>query len=287
MSLILLWITTIVMSKTIDVITACKVIKDLASEEYKIKPDNFDSLSMELNNNENNTFNKIKTFIPFFNMYNSMLNGMNYAMNKGGLLDQLYLMDAIERMDKDEIEEYNKKPSAINALIIANRDKKKIDSYKPLFDESKSKAICVDYEKENKLRLLLLYHNLDRKGKIKIDEIRIEASPELIKNKEEYDTLLKSEVKRIHKLSTKRNIILDKYIRKIYKCKHKEYMSIGETVVKKEFESKEENIKNKGEKFDADKLNQIRREKEKLIREKNDLLNETHEEELKLEKRKK
>ena len=286
MGLLLVWISTIIVSKTMDVITTFKIIKDLADEEYKIKPDKLSTLKDELNNNDESIFNKLKSYIPFVNIFNSMLNGLDYACNKGQTLDQMYLLDVIERMDKEEIEEYNKKPSTIRALLITNKDKRKTDSFKPLMDDNKSKAICIDYEKENKFRLLLLYHNLDNKGRIKIDEMRISVSEKMIENKEEYDNLVKSELARIHKLSTRKVIVVDKFIKKLYKCKHKEYMSIGETIVDKKFESEEENIKEKGEKLNINKLVEIRKEKEKLIRERNDILNPTIEEEKKLEKKK-
>ncbi len=286
MGLLLVWISTIIVSKTMDVITTFKIIKDLADEEYKIKPDKLSSLKDELNNNDESIFNKLKGYIPFVNIFNSMLNGLDYASNKGQTLDQMYLLDVIERMDKEEIEEYNKKPSTIRALLIANKDKRKTDSFKPLMDDNKSKAICIDYEKENRFRVLLLYHNLDNKGRIKIDEMRISVSEKMIENKEEYDNLVKSELARIHKLSTRNVIIVDKFIKKLYKCKHKEYMSVGETIVDKKFESEEENIKEKGEKLNINKLDEIRKEKEKLIRERNDILNPTIEEEKKLEKKK-
>ena len=286
MGLLLVWISTIIVSKTMDVITTFKIIKDLADEEYKIKPDKLSTLKDELNNNDESIFNKLKSYIPFVNIFNSMLNGLDYACNKGQTLDQMYLLDVIERMDKEEIEEYNKKPSTIRALLITNKDKRKTDSFKPLMDDNKSKAICIDYEKENKFRLLLLYHNLDNKGRIKIDEMRISVSEKMIENKEEYDNLVKSELARIHKLSTRKVIVVDKFIKKLYKCKHKEYMSIGETIVDKKFESEEENIKEKGEKLNINKLDEIRKEKEKLIRERNDILNPTIEEEKKLEKKK-
>lgn len=286
MGLLWLWITTIAISKSMDAITVCRIAKDLAADGYKLKPNKFKEINSDLIGIDSESkIKKYRSLIPFFNVYSSIYTGLFYVTNKGEILDQLYLLDCIERMDKDEEEEYKNNPSAFTALRIANRDKKMFEQYEPLKDKTKSKAVCVEYEKENKLRFLLLYHNLDKKGKIKVDEIRIHVEKELLKNQEEYEELLKGELKRIHKLSNKEDIYLPNFIKSILKSKHKDYMKIGETIVDKEVEIEEENIKDSGEKLDASRLDEIRKQKEALIRERNDLLT-PEEPEKKLERKK-
>lgn len=284
MGLLFLWISTIVISKSMDVITSCRIIRDIADEGYKIKPDRFRDISSELTSDSTN-YTKIRSIIPFYNVFSSMNIGLEYFRNKGNILDQLYLLDTVERMDREEIELYNKKPSAFRAISIANKKSDKFKQYESLKDETKSKAICVEYNKNNKLRFTLLYHNLNNYGEIRIDEIRINVEEKIINNQEEYDTLLKSELNRIQKLCTHKHIFIGNFIKKIQKCKHKDYMRVGEIIVDKDIKYEEENIKNKGEKFNSSRLDEIRRKKETLINEKNRLISD-EEKEKKLERKK-
>ena len=286
MGVLWLWISTIVISKSMDAITVCRIAKDLAEDGYKLKPDKFKEISFDLVGEDSESkFKRFRSIIPLLNVYSSIYTGLFYVTNKGEILDQLYLLDCIERMDKEEEEEYKNSPSAFTALRIANRDKKLLEQYEPLRDKSKSKAVCVEYNKENKVRFLILYQNLDKKGKIKVDEIRIFIDKELISNKEEYNTLLKGELERLHRLASKENLELESFVRAINRSKYRKYMTVGDTVVDKVIETKEENIKEKGEPLNTSRLEEIRKQKEVLIREKEDLTRE-EEPEIKLERKK-
>lgn len=286
MGVLWLWISTIVISKSMDAITVCRIAKDLAEDGYKLKPDKFKEISFDLVGEDSESkFKRFRSIIPLLNVYSSIYTGLFYVTNKGEILDQLYLLDCIERMDKEEEEEYKNSPSAFTALRIANRDKKLLEQYEPLRDKSKSKAVCVEYNKENKVRFLILYQNLDKKGKIKVDEIRIFIDKELISNKEEYNTLLKGELERLHRLASKENLELESFVRAINRSKYRKYMTVGDTVVDKVIETKEENIKEKGEPLNTSRLEEIRKQKEVLIGEKEDLTRE-EEPEIKLERKK-
>ena len=286
MGLLWLWITTIVISKSMDAITVCRIAKDLAADGYKLKPNKFKEINSDLIGIDSESkIKKYRSLIPFFNVYSSIYTGLFYVTNKGEILDQLYLLDCIERMDKDEEEEYKNNPSAFTALRIANRDKKMFEQYEPLKDKTKSKAVCVEYNKDTKVRFLILYQNLDKKGRIKVDEIRIFIDKELISNKEEYNTLLKGELERLHRLASKEDLKLESFVNAINRSKYKKYMTVGDTVVDKKIETEEENIKDKGEPLDTSRLEEIRKQKENLLKEKEELTKE-EESKIKLERKK-
>lgn len=155
MNFIITWVITYIVSLIMKIGNALKLYKDAADLGYKI-------INKNLNELDNKTSNlDIKDwlmFIPFINIIYNIYQAYIYSGNKDDLLFRLKVLGLLERMDIDEAEEYNNKPTAINAFLSVNKVKaRKIQK------EEMEEAI-KDYEYTEKDRKYLLKYIKKQSG---------------------------------------------------------------------------------------------------------------------------
>lgn len=122
MELLIIWLMTILISIGLDINLSFKMLKDIADQGYKLEMDRFNELSRQMNPRVTKN-NKIDLFIPFLNLYNQFDKRMKYEQARPFLEDQLRIMDCITAFTQEEQENYNKKPTGFNALLIIIKSK--------------------------------------------------------------------------------------------------------------------------------------------------------------------
>lgn len=100
-----------------------------------------------------NKVNLLSMLIPVYNIMNVCKNIINYNNVRPMLLDQLNAMGVLEEMTVFEKEEYSKKPTALNALIIPLKTEARL--------ANALKLTTIDYNGTNKL----LYNYISFKKK--------------------------------------------------------------------------------------------------------------------------
>lgn len=108
--------------------------------------------------------------IPIFNIMQVFQRAIQYNNSRTTILEQLNVMDALEEMSEIEKQEYLKKPTGLNALLIPLKIKKRIsnaDSIKIDFDNEKSE---IFYEADDSFdNITILKVNGDA-SKLTVDE---------------------------------------------------------------------------------------------------------------------
>ena len=114
--LIALGLLSYPVSYAMNVISALKVIKDVADNGYKFNSDNLISF-YENNAVASEQLMKYRN-IPFINMAIALYGGISYKTNRDNILLTLNTTDCFEKMTKEEEEYYSKNPNAISAVLI-------------------------------------------------------------------------------------------------------------------------------------------------------------------------
>lgn len=121
LGLLILWLGTIVISMGVNISVALKMIKDIADAGYKLDYKRLSELG-DLNPN-NGKILRLATLIPMLNIMYSMNLIIQYNNQRDFMLTQLRVMDTLEKMSKEEQEEYEKNPTFLNAILIsANKE---------------------------------------------------------------------------------------------------------------------------------------------------------------------
>lgn len=110
-------IGTIVLSFGMDFSNGLRMYKDVADEGYKIDTKRLSEIQKELYPDAAK-MNIIKLLIPIFNIMHVFQKTAAYNEARNSILDQLNVMGALEEMNDLEKEEYAKKPTGFNALIV-------------------------------------------------------------------------------------------------------------------------------------------------------------------------
>lgn len=111
------WIVTSLLSIGLEVKNEFRLFKDAADIGYKIDLGKISNVSEKANINRNKT--KLLFFIPIVNIACVINNILLYNENREIFLDELSVLDALDRMDKNELEYYKKNPTSLNAYIIS------------------------------------------------------------------------------------------------------------------------------------------------------------------------
>ena len=117
MEILGIWIGTSILSIYMYLVSGFKIFKDVADAGYKFDAKRVSELSKYLNPNGSKV-TLISLLIPIYNIMHVLQNAMVYNNNRDMILDQLNAINALEEMTKEEKEEYLKKPTGLNAIII-------------------------------------------------------------------------------------------------------------------------------------------------------------------------
>lgn len=126
-----------------------RIIKDVADAGYKIDMKRVNELNNSLNLDHNSN---LEMFIPILNIIRVMESTMQYNSARPMILDQFNTLDCLQEMTESEKEEYLKKPTALNAILInvISEAKKESGIMKINFkDEHGQNQICFRFSESN------------------------------------------------------------------------------------------------------------------------------------------
>lgn len=140
MKIVVLWISTVAASFCIELTNELRMFKDVADAGYKINIDRLSDLSKKLNPDASK-ITLLSMLIPIFNIIQVFERITKYNNIRPMLLDQLSVIDALEEMSEIEKQEYLKKPTGLNAILVPFKLEARIaksDSVKIENDNEKS-----------------------------------------------------------------------------------------------------------------------------------------------------
>ena len=114
MGLLFVWLGTSVASFGLEIANELRVFKDAADAGYKI---DINKLA-DLKNFKTSKIMFLSLLIPIVNIMQVVQNTIKYNAARETILDQLSLVDALEEMSDVEKQEYLKKPTGLNAILI-------------------------------------------------------------------------------------------------------------------------------------------------------------------------
>ena len=211
------WLTTIVISGTIDSISISTIIKYIYDSGYKFNIERINELNDEITDDcsEESGYNqsKIETLIPLWNITKSYYFGYQCVQSKDKVITLLLAMNAIERMNKEELEEYNKRPNVIHALRLSFKDEENKNG-KVIINEF-DKGIRVDYDTEYGIIELIVVYKEYTTGKVELYEIRVNNNFSNCNDIDNYTKLLSSEIVRLYKCLNNKKMYLNEVRNKI------------------------------------------------------------------------
>ena len=149
MNYLVLWIGTIIGSFGAELVNELRMFKDIADAGYKVDLQKMADFQNKLMPDANKV-NLLSMLIPVYNIMNICKNIINYNNVRPMLLDQLNVMGVLEEMSAYEKEEYLKKPTALNALIIPLKTEIKLANALKLTttDDNGTNKYYFDYNKK-------------------------------------------------------------------------------------------------------------------------------------------
>ena len=123
--IVLGYLGTVIISLSVRGVNKFLLVKDLASDFYKV---DIDSLNDESDDIEYFNFKKIdiKSFIPGYNLVKSILCLIKYYQDYDDVCDELEDRGIIYSMANFEIYEYRKNPSIINLFKVLKRGRERL-----------------------------------------------------------------------------------------------------------------------------------------------------------------
>lgn len=165
MKYFIMWLLTVVVSYFMEIMSELRIFKDAADAGYKVDLQRLKDISAQINPDGDKIFT-LSLLIPIFNMINVLCRTKKFDEDRGFLLDELRVIDALDEMSKVEQEEYSKKPTLFNALFIPFIVKKRLldselvvvmienkpgEIYYEVGDESDDITILASYGSASKL----------------------------------------------------------------------------------------------------------------------------------------
>lgn len=143
MNFIGLWITTTVTSYVLDLGLGIKLFKDLADQGYKIDLERYKELKEELNLGNRSVIIK---FIPFLNILNEMKKSFDYNQQRNMIFNSMDVLDLLEEMTDLEKEEYQKKPTGWNAILLPIKVERRLSKAERIICNMEGSEYEVYYE---------------------------------------------------------------------------------------------------------------------------------------------
>lgn len=190
MKIVVLWISTVAASFCIELTNELRMFKDVADAGYKINIDRLSDLSKKLNPDASK-ITLLSMLIPIFNIIQVFERITKYNNIRPMLLDQLSIIDALEEMSEIEKQEYQKRPTGLNAILVPFKLEARIaksDSVKIENDNEKSEIFYEIGDSLDDITILKVAGDAsrlteDEQKKKVIEAIKSSLSEEM----EEYD----------------------------------------------------------------------------------------------------
>lgn len=190
MKIVVLWISTVAASFCIELTNELRMFKDVADAGYKINIDRLSDLSKKLNPDASK-ITLLSMLIPIFNIIHVFERITKYNNIRPMLLDQLSIIDALEEMSEIEKQEYLKKPTGLNAILVPFKLEVRIakaDSVKIENDNEKSEIFYEIGDSLDDITILKVAGDAYRLTEAEQKKKVIEAiKSSLLAETEEYD----------------------------------------------------------------------------------------------------
>ena len=190
MKIVVLWISTVAASFCIELTNELRMFKDVADAGYKINIDRLSDLSKKLNPDASK-ITLLSMLIPIFNIIQVFERITKYNNIRPMLLDQLSIIDALEEMSEIEKQEYLKKPTGLNAILVPFKLEVRIakaDSVKIENDNEKSEIFYEIGDSLDDITILKVAGDAYRLTEAEQKKKVIEAiKSSLLAETEEYD----------------------------------------------------------------------------------------------------
>lgn len=110
---LIVYLSTVIISKVIDKINVLIRLKDLTDAGYKLKNERImEDIHKEL------VLKNDYYYIPFYNIYDSLKSLYEYQNCKSDLLYQEYSYDRVEELNPREKKKYEENPTLLNAWLL-------------------------------------------------------------------------------------------------------------------------------------------------------------------------
>ena len=145
MKIVVLWISTVAASFCIELTNELRMFKDVADAGYKINIDRLSDLSKKLNPDASK-ITLLSMLIPIFNIIQVFERITKYNNIRPMLFDQLSIIDALEEMSEIEKQEYQKRPTGLNAILVPFKLEARIAKSDSVKIENDNKKSEIFYE---------------------------------------------------------------------------------------------------------------------------------------------
>ncbi len=169
MELLVLWLGTSIASFCMEMANELRMFKDVADAGYKIDIRRLSDLSKQLNPNASKA-TLLSMLIPIFNIMQVFQRTVQYNNARPMILDQLNVMDALEEMSEIEKQEYQKKPTGLNALLIPLKDEIRISKAASIKIETDTEKSEIFYEMDDSLENITILKVNGDASRLTVDE---------------------------------------------------------------------------------------------------------------------
>lgn len=169
MELLVLWLGTSITSFCMEMANELRMFKDVADAGYKIDIRRLSDLSKQLNPNASKA-TLLSMLIPIFNIMQVFQRTVQYNNVRPMILDQLNVMDALEEMSEIEKQEYQKKPTGLNALLIPLKAEIRISKAASIKIETDTEKSEIFYEMDDSLENITILKVNGDASRLTVDE---------------------------------------------------------------------------------------------------------------------
>ena len=169
MELLVLWLGTSIASFCMEMANELRMFKDVADAGYKIDIRRLSDLSKQLNPNATKA-TLLSMLIPIFNIMQVFQRTVQYNNARPMILDQLNVMDALEEMSEIEKQEYQKKPTGLNALLIPLKAEIRISKAASIKIETDTEKSEIFYEMDDSLENITILKVNGDASRLTVDE---------------------------------------------------------------------------------------------------------------------
>jgi len=169
MELLVLWLGTSITSFFMEMANELRMFKDAADAGYKIDIRRLSDLSKQLNPNASKA-TLLSILIPIFNIMQVFQRTVQYNNVRPMILDQLNVMDALKEMSEMEKQEYQKKPTGLNALLIQLRAEIRISRAASIKIETDTEKSEIFYEMDDSFDNIVILKVTGDASRLTVDE---------------------------------------------------------------------------------------------------------------------
>lgn len=169
MEFLIIWLSTVAVSFGMEMANELRMFKDVADAGYKIDIRRLSDLSKQLNPNASKA-TLLSMLIPIFNIMQVFQRTVQYNNARPMILDQLNVMDALEEMSEIENQEYQKKPTGLNALLIPLKDEIRISKAASIKIETDTEKSEIFYEMDDSLENITILKVNGDASRLTVDE---------------------------------------------------------------------------------------------------------------------